>query len=65
MLVAHDGVDMTNLKGKIQAVYMGMRKTDDEQADVRFYDSLEESLNAVEKGSAITHTATVTLPPII
>ena len=65
VLVAHDGVDMTNLKGKIQAVYMGMRKTDDEQADVRFYDSLEESLNAVEKGSAITHTATVTLPPII
>ena len=50
VLVAHDGVDMTNLKGKIQAVYMGMRKTDDEQADVRFYDSLEESLNAVEKG---------------
>ena len=50
VLVAHDGVDMTNLKGKIQAVYMGMRKTDDEQADVRFYDSLEEILNAVEKG---------------
>lgn len=50
VLVAHDGVDMTNLKGKIQAVYMGMRKTDDEQADMRFYDSLEESLNAVEKG---------------
>ena len=50
VLVAHDGVDMTNLKGKIQAVYMGMRKTDDEQADVRFYDSLEESLNSVEKG---------------
>ena len=49
-LVAHDGVVMTNLKGKIQDVYMGMRKTDDEQADVRFYDSLEESLNAVEKG---------------
>lgn len=50
VLVARDGVDMTNLEGKLQAVYMGMRKTDDQQTDVRFYDSLEESLNAVEKG---------------
>ena len=51
VLVAYDGVDMTNLKGKnTGCVYGVCAKTDDEQADVRFYDSLEESLNAVEKG---------------
>ena len=65
MLVARDGFDMTNLKGRVQAVYMGMRKSDDDRTDVRFYDSLEESLNAVERESAIIHTATVTLPLII
>ena len=50
VLVARDGFDMTNLKGRVQAVYMGMRKSDDDRTDVRFYDSLEESLNAVERG---------------
>ena len=50
VLVARDGFDMTNLKGGVQAVYMGMRKSDDDRTDVRFYDSLEESLNAVERG---------------
>ena len=45
VLVARDGFDMTNLKGGVQAVYMGMRKSDDDRTDVRFYDSLEESLN--------------------
>lgn len=50
VLVARDGVDMTNLEGRVQAVYMGMRKTNDERTDMRFYDSLEECLDAVDKG---------------
>ena len=45
------GLILTNLKGGgYRAVYMGMRKSDDNRTDVRFYDSLEESLNAVERG---------------
>jgi diguanylate cyclase (GGDEF)-like protein len=50
VLVAHEGVDMLNLNGKVQAVYKGTRKSEDKTDNVRLYDSLEESLDAVEKG---------------
>lgn len=50
VIVAHQGVDVGDLHGKRQAIYKGER-TDDEQDDMAFYfDSVEESLQAVERG---------------
>lgn len=50
VLVARDGVSASDLTGKRLAVYRGERKEKEQAENVIYYDSLEESLNAVERG---------------
>lgn len=50
VLVAHEGITASELKGKKRAVYKGDRAESEDTENVVFYDSIEESLQAVETG---------------
>ena len=50
VLVAREGVSVSDLTDKRLAVYKGEKKEIESSDNVKYYDSLEESLNAVERG---------------
>lgn len=49
VLVAHEGVSAVDLEGKKKAVYKGDRR-EEESDNVLYFDSIEDSLEAVESG---------------
>lgn len=48
VIVAHEGVNVANLEGKVQAAYKGEKMQDSEY--IHYFDSIEAMLNAVENG---------------
>ena len=50
VLVTRDGVSASDLSRRRLAVYKGEKNDDDNSDYVLYYDSIEESLNAVERG---------------
>lgn len=50
VLVTHEGVSASSLEGKKEAVYKGARREGEDSENILYYDSMEDSLEAVEDG---------------